>query len=312
MKFKFQIKIQNAYFILNLNFELKCIYNEFMFRPKIGLALGGGGPRGLAHIGVIKVLEKNNVPIDFIAGTSAGSLIGGLYAFSKDIKSIEEHVMNKNWLQMLSYFADPSLKGGLIEGSKMEQFLEEYLHFATFKDVKIPFQATAVDVQNGTLVNLREGSMSRAIHASSSIPILFKPVEIDNHFYLDGGLLSSVPVETVKKMGADIVIAVQLNKFYDPDQNLKTISIPEMGELAFNIVERKIANEEVLKADYIIRPPVAHVHWSHLLQQNKKENGMKLGEEATEKIIPSLIISMKKNVFELKLHNWIKKIKRIF
>ena len=283
-----------------------------MFRPKVGLALGGGGPRGLAHIGVIKILEKNNIPIDFIAGTSAGSLVGGLYAYSKDIASIETHIMNKNWLQMLSVFADPSLKGGFIEGNRMEQFLEEYLHGATFSDVKIPFQATAVDIQTGSLVNLHSGLLSRAIRASSAIPILFKPVEIDNRLYLDGGLLSSVPVETVKKMGADIVIAVQLNKYYDPDGDLKNVSIFEIGELSFNIAGRHTANEEVKQADFIIRPPVAHIHWKCLLQQDKKEEGIKLGEDATNKIIPSITLTVQKNNIELAVHNWMKKIKRLF
>ncbi len=283
-----------------------------MFRPKIGLALGGGGPKGLAHIGVIKILEKHNIPIDFIAGTSAGSLIGGMYAYSKDIASVESYVMGKNWVQMLSYFADPSLKGGFIGGSKVERFLEEYLHGATFDNLKIPYQATAVDIQNGLLVNLHTGLLSKAIRASSAVPILFKPVEIGKRFYLDGGILSSVPVETVKKMGADIVIAVQLNKFYNPDEDMTTVSIPEMGELAFNIVGRKIADEEVKKADFIIRPQVGQIHWRHLLHQNQKESGIKLGEDVTEKIIPSIKLSVQRNQIEFTLHNWMKKIKRLF
>jgi len=283
-----------------------------MFRPKIGLALGGGGPKGLAHIGVLKVLEKNNIPIDYIAGTSVGSLIGGMYAYSKDIASIEAHVMNKNWLQMLSYFADPSLKGGFIEGNRMEQFLNEYLHGAEFKDTKIPYQATTVDIQSGKLVYLHSGSLSKAIRASSAVPMLFKPVELDNHLYLDGGLLSSVPVELVKKMGADIVIAVQLNKYYDPEEDLRTASIPDIGELAFNIVGRKIADEEVKRANFIIKPAVAHVQWSSLLKQDKKEEGIKLGEEAANKIITSIAITVQKNKIELALHHWIDKIKKLF
>jgi NTE family protein len=287
-------------------------YNEGMFRPKIGLALGGGGPKGLAHIGVIKILEKNNIPIDYIAGTSAGSLIGGMYAYSKDIFSIENHVMNKNWLQMLSYFADPSFKGGFIEGNRMEQFLEEYLKSATFDMVKIPFQATAVDIQTGRLVNLQKGSLSKAIRASSAVPILFKPVEIDNRLYLDGGILSSVPIQTVKNMGADIIIAVQLNRYYSPDEDLRKISIPEIGDLAFNIVGRKIADEEVKKADFIIRPAVAHIHWNHLLQKDKKEEGIRMGEEAAQKIMPSILFMVQKNKIELTINSWINKIKKLF
>jgi len=112
---------------------LEFIYNDSMFRPKIGLALGGGGPKGLAHIGVIKILEENNIPIDFIAGTSAGAMVGGMYAYTKNISSLEQHFLGKNWIQMLSYFADPSFKGGFIQGNRMEEFLQEYLQSATFE-----------------------------------------------------------------------------------------------------------------------------------------------------------------------------------
>jgi len=283
-----------------------------MFRPKIGLALGGGGPKGLAHIGVIKILEKNGVPIDYIAGTSAGSLIGGMYAYSKNITAIEDHIMNKNWIQTLSVFADPSLKGGFIEGGKMQQFLDDYLDGAQFHDVKIPFQATAVDIQSGNLVSLHQGLLSRAIRASSAIPMLFKPVEIDNHLYLDGGLLCSVPVDIVRKMGADIVIAVQLNRYYNPDEDLRAASIPEIGELSFTIIGRRLADEEVKRADFIIRPTVAHIHWNYLLQQGKKEEVIKKGEEAAEKAIPSILFTTQKNKIEFTLHHWIEKIKKSF
>ena len=283
-----------------------------MFRPKIGLALGGGGPKGLAHIGVIKALEKNNIPIDFIAGTSVGSLIGGFYAYSKNIATIEEYLMKKNWLQILSYFADPSIRGGLIEGNKMERFLDEYLYSSSFSDVKIPFHATSIDIQTGDLVNLNSGSLSRAIRASCAVPILFKPVEISDHFYLDGGLISSVPVETVRKMGADIIIAVQLNKHFKSHEDIRSLSIQEIGEIALQIVEGNIAKNEVKRANYIICPSVAHIRWHHLLQPNKKEEGIRLGEEAALKIIPSIKLILGKNKIELSLHNWIEKIKKLF
>ncbi|MFZ2206345.1 MAG: patatin-like phospholipase family protein [Microgenomates group bacterium] len=283
-----------------------------MFRPKIGLALGGGGPKGLAHIGVIKVLEKNNIPIDFIAGTSAGAMVGGMYAYSKNIASLEEQFLNKNWFQMLTYFADPSLKGGFIQGNRMEEFLQEYLQSATFDKLKIPFQATAVDLQSGKMKILREGPVSTSIRASCAIPMLFKPVEIDKRLYVDGGLISSVPVQTVKKMGADIVIAVQLNKYYEPTQDLSSLNILEIGELSLSIVERRIAEDEVSAADFIIHPKVAQIRWDNLIQRDKRANGILLGENAADESITQIKMKVGENKISHTINQWIKRIRKLF
>jgi len=283
-----------------------------MFRPKIGLALGGGGPKGLAHIGVIKILEENNISIDFIAGTSAGAMVGGMYAYTKNISSLEQHFLGKNWIQMLSYFADPSFKGGFIQGNRMEEFLQEYLQSATFEKTKTPFRATAVDLQTGKLNELHEGLLSTAIRASCAIPMLFRPVEINNHLFVDGGLLSSVPVQTVKKMGADIVIAVQLNRYYEPIQDLKTLNILEVGEYTLNLVERHIAESEITQADLVIHPKVARVHWNNFIQQEKRESGILLGEEAANSSLAQIKMKVAENNISRTVRNWVKKIKKLF
>jgi len=283
-----------------------------MFTPKIGLALGGGGPKGLAHIGVIKVLEKSNIPIDFIAGTSAGAMVGGMYAYSKDITTLEQHFLGKNWMQMLSYFADPSLKGGFIQGNKMESFLQEYLESATFEKCAIPFRATAVSLQTGKMSELHEGVLSTAIRASCAIPMLFKPVEINKELFVDGGLLSSVPVQTVKKMGADIIIAVQLNKFFDSHQDVTKLNMFEIGELSLQIVERKIADEEVKSADFVIKPQVSQVHWRHFIQQEERENGILLGEEAANQSITQIKMKVAENNASRVIKGWVSKIKGLF
>lgn len=283
-----------------------------MFRPKIGLALGGGGPKGLAHIGVIKVLEQNNIPIDYIAGTSAGAMVGGMYAATRNIASLESHFLDKNWLQMLSYFVDPSLKGGFIQGNKMEEFLDEYLHSMTFESLQIPFRATTVSLQSGKMAELQEGLLTTAIRASCAIPMLFKPVEIKGELYVDGGLLSSVPVQTVKKMGADIIIAVQLNKYYDIHQDISKLGIFEIGELSLQIVERKIADEEVEQADFVIRPKVSHVHWKNFIQQAERENGVALGEEAAKNNINRIKVEVAKNNITRSWTKWVLKLKSLF
>lgn len=283
-----------------------------MFRPKIGLALGGGGPKGFAHIGVIKVLEKNNIPIDYIAGTSAGALVGGMYAYTKNSVSLEEYFASKNWLQMLSYFVDPSFKGGFIQGNRLDEFLQGYLNSVTFDKLSIPFRATAVNLNTGKLVELQRGKVTPAIRASCAIPMLFKPVEIDNELYVDGGLQSSVPVQTVKNMGADIVIAVQLNKYYDSKLEVQALNMFEIGELSLQIVERKIADIEVKDADILIKPKVSHVHWNHFIRQEKRENGIILGEEAAEKSIDKIKMLSSKKTLPKTIISWISKITELF
>lgn len=183
-------------------------------RLKIGLALGSGGPKGLSHIGVIKVLEKNNIPIDFIAGTSIGSVIGGFYAATKDIKKIEEIALTNNWRQTLSLFFDLSLRQGFVDGKKIKNFIENVIGKIHFQYLKIPFSAVASDIKTGKAVVLNNGEVALAIRASSSIPLIFKPVKLENRLLVDGGLSLPVPAGVVRKMGADLVIAVNLDYDY--------------------------------------------------------------------------------------------------
>ena len=144
-------------------------------RPKIGLALGSGGSRGLAHIGVIKALEENNIPIDFIAGSSIGAMAGGFYAAGLSIKKMEEISLETNWRRMFS-LVDPHLKQGLISGEKVKTFIEGYVDGKKIEDCKIPFVAVATDLKTGEIVILNKGEMAQAIRASISIPLVFKPV----------------------------------------------------------------------------------------------------------------------------------------
>jgi len=183
-------------------------------RPKIGLALGSGGSRGLAHIGVIKALEENNIPIDFVAGSSIGTMVGGFYAAGLSIKEIEKIALSTTWRRVFSVLFDPHLKQGLIGGEKLKTFIEDYINGKKFEDCKIPFVAVATDLKTGEVVVLNKGEMAQAIRASVSIPLVFKPVKINGRILADGGLSAPVPVEIARNMGADIVIAVNLDKHY--------------------------------------------------------------------------------------------------
>lgn len=254
-----------------------------MFRPKIGLALGGGGPKGLAHIGVIKTLLNHDIPIDYIAGTSAGALIGSLYAYSGDIESVERHIMDRNRLQLLSYFSDVSLNAGFIGGNRIEKFLSEYIQEDDFKSLKVPFTALAVNLIDGKLVHLNHGSVVKAVRASIAIPVLFKPVTIDDKILVDGGLMSQVPVNTAFAMGADIVIAVQLDYRYDPEYDMSKLNPLQVGGLSFDIVGKRVADDEIKKAHVVIRPHLEAIDWSSLVNEKARITTIRMGVEETEK-----------------------------
>ena len=180
---------------------------------KIGLALGGGSARGLAHVGVILALEAYNIPIDIIAGTSIGSVIGGLYASGATIEQLEEVALSIKKSKTL-FMIDPVFPhSGLINGDRIEKMLNQFaLEDKTFDDLKIPFAAVATEIGSGAEVILNQGKVIDAVRASISIPGIFTPVKYENYYLVDGGVVNPVPVDVVKMMGADIIIAVSLAK----------------------------------------------------------------------------------------------------
>ncbi len=211
-------------------------------RPKIGLALGGGGARGIAHIGVIQALEEMNIPIDYIAGTSMGSIAGGLYACGFTPAEMEAVIKSIKWETLFQDAPDRPeqsfrqkeddfdhlipiefglnfkkgglvLPPGLIAGSKLGFVLDSTMlpcSVASFDDLRIPFRAVATDIQTGSPYVMSKGSLARSIRASMAIPAIFTPVEIDGHLLIDGGESQNLPVQTVRAMGADILIAVNV------------------------------------------------------------------------------------------------------
>ena len=180
---------------------------------KIGLALGSGSARGLAHVGVILALEAYNIPIDIIAGTSIGSVIGALYASGATIEQLEEVALSIKKSKTL-FMIDPVFPhSGLISGDRIEKMLNQFsLKDKTFDDLKIPFAAVATDVESGAKVILNQGKVIDAVRASISIPGIFTPVKYQDYYLVDGGVVDPVPVDVAQMMGADIIIAVSLAK----------------------------------------------------------------------------------------------------
>ncbi len=253
---------------------------------KIGLALGSGGVKGLAHIGVIKVLEENNIPINFIAGSSIGAMIGGFYSAIKDIKQIEEIALNSNRRQMLSLI-DPSLRQGLIKGEKIRKFIERYIGETKFQDLKILLSVIATDLKTGEIVSISQGEVASAIRASISFPLVFKPVKWKGRFLADGGLSLPVPVEIVREMGAELIIAVNLdtNYFTNRDDNKTNLSLYKIASNSINLLRYHLASLNVKEADIVVEPKFGVVHWDKFLDGR---DIILAGEEAAKKMLPQL------------------------
>jgi len=258
--------------------------------PKIGLALGSGSSRGYAHIGVIKVLEKNKIPIDFIAGSSIGAMIGCVYAFCKDSRKLEKIILSPSWRQVIS-FIDPSLRGGLINGSKIRKFINDSIKKSTFNKLKIPFKVVATDFQTAEPVEISKGNVASAVQASISVPLFFKPVLLQDMMLWDGGLSESVPVETVRKMGADIVIAVNLdnesrfNKEKNIGNNPYLIALKTIKYFQYHL-----AKNCVKSADIVINPLIKDpslLGWRKVLR-GEGETGILEGQKATRLLLPTI------------------------
>jgi len=177
-------------------------------QPKIALALGSGAARGLAHIGVIKVLEKEGIPIDLIAGTSIGAALGALYAAGVSVYRMEEVMCDLDW-RALARLIDPTIPtSGLIDGKRVATFLAKLLPVSTFEELRIPLAITATDVETGEAMVIRRGNLLEGLRAAIAFPGIFTPVPFGHRFLVDGGLMNPVPLDAAYQMGATKVIGV--------------------------------------------------------------------------------------------------------
>lgn len=273
-------------------------------RPTIGLVLGSGGARGLAHLGVIKVLEQHNIPIDVIAGTSFGALIGALYAKEKNSSQLEEIALSFNKRRGLKLF-DPTLKGGLIKGNKVESFIAELLDKATFESLHIPFAAVATNYNTAEPVILRSGDLVKAVRASISVPAVFQPVTIDNTLLADGGLSKPVPVDVARSMGADVVIAVNLDTVYG-DESINAPSLSSTPLHSINILRHHLAIHSSQDADVVISPHASQISligWDYFFDNKKAHSIIEEGSRATLDMIDEIKKIITKKSVPQKPHN---------
>jgi NTE family protein len=239
-------------------------------RPKVGLALGGGGARGLAHIGVLKILEEAGIPIDIITGASMGGVIAAAYAVGKSPAEIEAVAMRYTHPMQLMRLLDPSpFQRGFLQGKRVRELLETIIApQVTFAQTRLPVAFTAVDLPRGELVILREGNLIEAVMATTAVPGLWPPVELDGRQLADGGLLNNVPVDLARQLGADLVIAVRVApRFPRPDPVLLDVPfLPNFGDHFYQsvlILSDALTNHQMeeMRPDVILNPEMPDSIW---------------------------------------------------
>ncbi len=218
---------------------------------KIGLALGGGAVLGAAHIGVIRALEELNIEISFVTGTSIGAFVGALYAFGKTSKDIEEIALKLSWMDISGIAI---FESGLLSNAKLGVLLGKSLGDKKIEDAGIPLAIIATDITTGEKVILDKGSVAQATMASTCIPGIFGPVECSEKLLVDGGIVENIPIDTVKKMGADYVIGVDLNakNTYNKPNNILDVIIN-----SFHFTLKAASKYQTVDADLLITPDLS-------------------------------------------------------
>jgi NTE family protein len=252
-------------------------------KPKIALVLGGGAARGFAHIGVIRALEQEKIPIDMIVGTSVGSLIGAIYASDMNSFELEWTAFSLERDQVVDYTLLSAFTGmGLVEGDKLEDFVKAKIPVANIEDLKLPFAAVATDLNRGTRVVLDHGSVARAVHASSAIPGVFNPVDHQGKLLVDGGVVENLPGSVARERGADIVIAVDISEHVI---NFNITNVIDVMLQAVTIMSSENAKYMRKNADVLITPAVGDVG---MLDFSQKKRCMLAGIEAAQKAMPDI------------------------
>ena len=216
-----------------------------------GLALGGGAVLGAAHVGTVRAIEELNIRIHYIAGTSIGAFVAAFYAFGKNWKELEKIASVMNWLDITGISLS---RYGLLSNEKLGDMVIEQIGDKNIEDSEIPLAMVATDITTGEKVILKKGSVAQAVRASTCIPGIFMPVEIDGQMLVDGGVVENVPVNTVKEMGAEYVIGVDLNAKYSYE---KPDNILDVILNSFNFLMLQSDKLQTDNADLLIKPDLS-------------------------------------------------------
>ena len=256
-------------------------------KKKICLVLGSGGSKGIAHLGVIKALVENDFEITQIAGTSAGAMMGGLYAANLDGDKIEKEINAIDYIKLFRILVEKPSKNGLLRGKKMEAFLDNLCGEKKIEDLPIKFRAVCSDLISGDKYVFDKGKLSTAIRASCAIPALFSPVKYEGKILIDGGATNPIPTSEVYPGKNEKIIAVGLYSKIFP-KNYRKISQANIVRMAFSSMQVMVKNLSILdleKADIKILPPVEDIN---VLNFVKAKNYIKVGYDATIKMLPQI------------------------
>ena len=277
-----------------------------VIRPKIGIALGGGGARGAAHIGVLRVLEKENIPIDYLVGTSAGAFIAALYSGGVSPDDIEKHVLSgaigkvyKTDFSILRatflYFSrfaytliGKPFYAGLYNDHKLHNFVNKAISKSDGSiELNVPLHIIAVDLVSGLPVVIKSGDVGLAVQASTAIPSLRQPIPINNQLLIDGGVIKNIPVEEAKKMGSDIVIAIDVDAKIEKRKPEDFKSFESVITRVISLGLRVQSEQALEKADVVISPDLASISILDLDSKSLRQ-AIKAGEDEAEKLVPQI------------------------
>ena len=244
---------------------------------KVALVLGAGASRGFAHIGVLKILESNKIPIHMIVGTSAGSFVGSLYSYGFDAYSLQTMALSIQRDDIVDLMMPDN---GFIRGEKLENYVNWALRDTPIEKLQISFYAVATNIQTGEETVFGTGNTGTAVRASCSIPGIFRPVKLSGGTYVDGGVVSPVAIDAARRYGADIVIAVDISS--SPSNSPPQSTIETILQ-SIDIMHAKISQIQLAKADIVIRPNVGHIGAADF---SKRHEAILEGEKATLSVLP--------------------------
>ena len=247
---------------------------------KIGLALGGGAALGAAHIGVLRALEEFDIDVNYIAGTSIGAFVSAFYAFGKNWEDIEKIAKDLNWLDISAISLS---QYGLISNEKLGEIITENIGDVNFDQAKIPLAMIATDISNGEKVVLKQGKVATAAMASTCIPGVFQPVEIDERLLVDGGIVDNVPVKPVEEMGAEFIIGVDLSlrRSYKKPENIIEVLLN-----AFDFALMNATKLQTAESDVLIKPDLSSFN---LIETNQVEDLIKQGYSEAKLILKKIV-----------------------
>ena len=251
-------------------------------RPlRLGLALGGGAARGFAHVGVIQVLEEAGIRPQYISGTSAGSLVAALYASGKDAQALRRLAETMEEAEITDWMP-PLLNRGALRGEALARYVNTQVGGQVIEQMKIPLGIVATDLRNGEAVTFRRGNTGAAVRASSAVPAVFQPVRIGEREFVDGGLVSPVPVRQAREMGANFVIAVDISS--DPEGNPAGDTFQILMQ-TFAIMGKSINTLALREAEFVVRPPLGGIKSADF---SARRRSIEAGRNAMLSALPQL------------------------